>query len=467
MHFTRTPPWIFVAVLLAAAPPVATAQGAASSYFEFLMARRLEGQGDNKGALAALQRAAANDPTSAEIPAEIAAFHLRRGEREAAEKSARQALALDEKNVEGNRVLGTIKAAAADGVRNGAPALAGYLKDAITHLELAAAGSPVIDVNTQFMLGQLYLRSGDARKAVDAFTRVLGQNPDSYQARAALAQSQAVSGDLKGAISTLEEAVGDDPRFADALGQYQQEAGMLKEAVDSYTLALTSRPTDRGIKVRRITALLSARDFPRAAQYAADARRQHPDEVRFVQLHARALFEGGDRSAALSLLESATKSFPKDRDTQFALADTYNQAGRATDAERVLRGILATDPENPNALNYLGYLLAVRGDQIDEAIRLVQRALDQDPENGAYLDSLGWAYFRKGDMNQAEKYLTAAAAKMPKTSEIQDHLGDLHARRGRWQDAIGAWTRAIEGDGDDVDRAAIQKKIDDARRRTR
>ena len=467
MYFTRTAPWILVAVLLAAAPPAATAQEAASSYFEFLMARRLEGQGNTKGALAALERAASADPTSAEIPAEIAAFHLRRGDRDLAEKSSRAALAIDGKNVEANRVLGTIKANAADGVRAGSPALAGYLKEAITHLELAAAGSVVVDVQTHFLLGQLYLRNGEPRKAVDAFSRVLSQNPDSFQARSALATSQAAAGDVKGAISTLEEVVADDPRFADALGQYQEQAGMVKEAIESYTLALAARPTDRALKVRRITALLRTGDFQRAAQFAADARRQHPDEVRFAQLQARALFEGGDRSGALSLLESAAKSFPRDGDTQFVLADTYNQAGRTADAERVLRQMLTTDPNNANALNYLGYILAERGDQLDEAIRLVRRALEQEPENGAYLDSLGWAYFRKGDMNEAEKYLSAAAARLPKNSEIQDHLGDLHARRGRWQDAIGAWTRAVEGDADDAEKAAIQKKIDDARRRTR
>jgi len=50
-------------------------------------------------------------------------------------------------------------------------------------------------------------------------------------------------------------------------------------------------------------------------------------------------------------------------------------------------------------------------DKLDEAIRLVNKALELEPENGAFLDSLGWAYFRKGDLNEAEKYLTMAAQK--------------------------------------------------------
>jgi tetratricopeptide (TPR) repeat protein len=78
------------------------------AYFEFLMARRLESEGNNPAALAALERAAKASPESAEVKAEIAAFHYRRNQRAEAEKAARAALALDEKSVEANRVLGQI-----------------------------------------------------------------------------------------------------------------------------------------------------------------------------------------------------------------------------------------------------------------------------------------------------------------------------------------------------------------------
>jgi cytochrome c-type biogenesis protein CcmH/NrfG len=93
----------------------------------------------------------------------------------------------------------------------------------------------------------------------------------------------------------------------------------------------------------------------------------------------------------------------------------------------------------------------------------VQKALQSDPNNGAYLDSLGWALFRKGDLDGAEKYLSQAAQRLPDNSEIQDHLGDLHARRMRWADAVAAWQKALAGDGEDVEKAAIEKKIGSAK----
>jgi tetratricopeptide (TPR) repeat protein len=145
----------------------------------------------------------------------------------------------------------------------------------------------------------------------------------------------------------------------------------------------------------------------------------------------------------------------------------YKDAGRQPDAEKTLRQLLTVEPGNANALNYLGYLLALKGDRIDEAIDLVRKALVVEPENGAFLDSLGWAYYRKGDMGEAEKYLGQAASRLPRNSEVQDHFGDVLARRGRLPDAVEAWTRALDGDGSDIDRAEIQKKINDARGKIR
>src|SRR5262245_3814955 len=465
MLFTRRSALAVLTAVFIGTPLSALAQAPTDTYYEFLLARRLEADGDVKGARAALDRAAAADPKSAEVRAEIASLHLRRNERAEAEKQAKAALALDEKNVEGNRVLGLLYAAAADAAgERSSPQASTNVRDAITYLERAAAGTTVTaDATLYYTLGRLYIRDGTPDKAVQSLARVLSQNPNSVQGRLAMAQAYAASKDLNSAINTLQEIIEDEPRVASALAQYQEDAGQLMEAAASYTLALAVQPANRELKIRRIAVLMEAKEYGRAAGFAGDARKQHPNEPVFPRLQGRALFDSGDRSGGIAVLESAVKSFPKDTATIFALADIYADAGRSTDAEKMLRQVLAAEPGNANALNYLGYMLANRGEQLDEAIRLVRRALDAEPDNGAYLDSLGWAHFRKGDLDEAEKYLGAAAAKLPENSEIQDHLGDLYAKKGRLADAIAAWTRALSGDGQDVQRDAIEKKITNAK----
>jgi tetratricopeptide (TPR) repeat protein len=456
---------ILVAVLGAAAmPPAAFAQAAADPYFEFLMARRLEAGGDMTGALAALARAAAADKASAEIRAEIASFQLRQNRRDDAEKAAREALALAEGNLEAHRVLGLVYAGDADAAAEKRESVraATLSRQAITHLERVGT-SPSADIGLHYTLGRLYLRTGAPDKAVQALGRVLTQNPNSVQGRLALAQAHAATENVDAAIDTLGEIVEDEPRVASALAQYQEQAGRFKDAAENYTRALAVTPMSRDLKYRRAAVLFRSGDLNRSAELAAQAQAEHPDDLRFPQLQARALFASGASARALALLETTVKAYPRDVQTQFALADLYNEADRDRDAERAIRQVLQLEPSNADALNYLGYLLAERGEQLDEAIRLVRRALDSDPGNPSYLDSLGWAHFRRGEIDEAEKYLAPAAAKLPRNSVVQDHFGDVQARRGRWQQAIEAWRKALDGDGDDLDRAAVTRKIEDAR----
>jgi Flp pilus assembly protein TadD len=149
----------------------------------------------------------------------------------------------------------------------------------------------------------------------------------------------------------------------------------------------------------------------------------------------------------------------------FQLGAVLERAGRAKEAEKVFRDVIAKDPRDAGALNYLGYMMAERGSgNLDEAVGFIQRALKVEPDNPSFLDSLGWAYYQQGKLDLADAPLTTAAERLPGNSVIQDHLGDLRLRQKRVAEAIAAWERALAGDGDQIDRAKIQKKIEQARK---
>jgi hypothetical protein len=73
------------------------------------------------GAQAALERAAKVDARSAEVRAELGAFHLRRSQPEEAETAAKAALAIDGASLEAHRVLGLVYAGYADGTARRRP----------------------------------------------------------------------------------------------------------------------------------------------------------------------------------------------------------------------------------------------------------------------------------------------------------------------------------------------------------
>ncbi|MBA3837983.1 MAG: hypothetical protein C0499_10050 [Zymomonas sp.] len=118
-------------------------------------------------------------------------------------------------------------------------------------------------------------------------------------------------------------------------------------------------------------------------------------------------------------------------------------------------------PDEPVALNYLGYgLLENRGDRA-RATRLLERALALRPDDGSILDSLGWCYFLTGDLPRALPLLERAAAQSPDNATINDHLGDAYWRAGRHFEARYAWG-AAKGVATGDDEARIAAKINGA-----
>jgi tetratricopeptide (TPR) repeat protein len=165
----------------------------------------------------------------------------------------------------------------------------------------------------------------------------------------------------------------------------------------------------------------------------------------------------------VKVLQEAAVRFPSETAITFELGATFEKQRRYSDAEAAFRQVLSVNPAHAPALNYLGYMLADRGERLTESVDLIKRALAVEPQNGSYLDSLGWAYYKDGNLELAEQHLKQAAERLVTNSVVQDHYGDVLFRLGRLDEAIAAWNRALQGDADDVDLSAIDQKIRSAR----
>ena len=76
-------------------------------------------------------------------------------------------------------------------------------------------------------------------------------------------------------------------------------------------------------------------------------------------------------------------------------------------AETDLKRAVEIAPEQPAALNYLGYSWAERGVNLEEAFELIEKAVSLQPNSGAIIDSLGWARYQLGDYEEAVGHLAA------------------------------------------------------------
>ncbi len=112
-------------------------------------------------------------------------------------------------------------------------------------------------------------------------------------------------------------------------------------------------------------------------------------------------------------------------------------------AEQFFRQALDLDPANAMTLNYLGYMLADKGAQLPEALKLIRKAVEIEPMNGAYLDSLGWAYFKLGEYELAEENLRQAVERDHTDPTVHDHLGELYEKTGRIRLAAAQWELSL------------------------
>jgi tetratricopeptide (TPR) repeat protein len=67
---------------------------------------------------------------------------------------------------------------------------------------------------------------------------------------------------------------------------------------------------------------------------------------------------------------------------------------------------------------------------------------------GSYWDTLGWVHFAKGDIDRAEKLVTAAW-RLLQHAEVGDHLGQIYEKQGRREDAARAYALAMNADRPD------------------
>lgn len=367
------------------------------------------------------------------------------------------------------------------------------------------------DARVLYLLSTAERSAGDEKAAEATARKILATDPANVGGLRALVAVLFDRFDYKQIVDVVSPLVKEPSRatgreFEGAavlvqLGIAHQQLAQWDGSIAAFTAAKTLTPNDPEVDAYLVQANLTARRFDRAEVVAREALARDPDQPRMVRLRAQALLKSGKTAEAnklledgvarqpdsrefvvgladlyaaqkrtadaIRLLEQARKAFGDDDALTMRMANVYEAGGRLADAEKELRRLMAEDPLNADAMNSLSYMLAEKGLRLPEAVDLAQRALKIEPENPAYLDTLAWALFKQGRAEEAAAPISRAAAVLTGNSVIQDHHGDVLEKRGRHAEAIAAWQRALAGDGEQIDRAAIEKKIKAAKARAK
>ncbi len=298
--------------------------------------------------------------------------------------------------------------------------------------------------------------------------------------------------------------------FLERLGSVYRDQNKTQLALETFRqmVALGDDSASRGYQ-QLVETYRDAKQWTQATAVAAEATKKLPKDRGLKLIYAGQQADTGQPEVAIASVKAMLKGTPEDREVWIALAqmdsrlrrwkDAQEAIGKAEElltkpedkdyttfiagsiyerqkhyeqAEEAFHKVIAGDPRNAVALNYLGYMLADRGTRLDEALGYIRRAITLDPQNGAYLDSLGWVYYRMGNYELAEENLRKASERLSNDPTVHDHLADLYQKTGRlkqavahWERAVAEWNRTIPAEIDSADLAKVQKKLESAKTR--
>ncbi len=167
--------------------------------------------------------------------------------------------------------------------------------------------------------------------------------------------------------------------------------------------------------------------------------------IQFRTSEVQILAAQKEYTKALQKLAELEKTWPKQGDVIFLRASVLDQSGDKTQAFNAMEELLALEPDNVHALNYVGYTLAEQRKELQRAIGLLHKANDLSPNSNYILDSLAWALFQAGEHQQAWDFIKKAVAAegMPE-SAIWEHYGDIAHSLGKKEEATKGYTKALE-----------------------
>jgi tetratricopeptide (TPR) repeat protein len=257
------------------------------------------------------------------------------------------------------------------------------------------------------------------------------------------------------------------PDHADAL---MLSAGLL-EGLDQFDLASAAfaqvpedHPAHLSARIGQADAALRAGRGDEAVTLLQALAAERPDRIDLQAALGDTLRRQNRCDLAVAAYSAAIALVPAPAPGHWPLfykrAGCYIRLDDMTRAEADFQIGLTLAPNEPRLLNELGYTWVDRGENLDQALAMIQRAVAAAPDTGYIVDSLAWAYYRLGRFEEAVAPQEKAALLMPLDPIVTDHLGDIYWQVGRKREAMFQWRRALSFGPEDKDKARILRKLE-------
>ncbi len=343
-------------------------------------------------------------------------------------------------------------------------------------------------------LAALYETQKKYEEAIGVYRRYLEMNPARISFRVKIAELLVKTNKQEEAEKEFQEVLKTDPvnrEVRTALGLLYHDMRRFDAAAVQFLSLLETAPNDDKLRYLLANALEQKGDWQTAQ---AEYQKISPvfELYANAQIHTAMIFKRQGRLADAILVMTQTidkKSdqavlylylsslyeeqkdfaaaektalegigrFPRNADLHYIRGSILEKMNRFEESIKSMETVLDIDPQNADALNFIGYSYADRDIHLDQAEQMIVQALKIKPDSGYILDSLGWVHFRKNNYDSALKHLKRALELLPDDPNIMEHLGDVHLKIGQEKEALDYYRKAVKIDPDSI---TLKKKLD-------
>jgi tetratricopeptide (TPR) repeat protein len=315
----------------------------------------------------------------------------------------------------------------------------GETDDAIEYLAHLIGDSPNPDPDARMELALMYMLTGRDDDALSQVNQILLEQNGRVDALRLMAIINFRAERLDAAWDDFEDLLASGQyrmdalyylaRIADYRGQHERAVRLYREVQFGSNTIFSQR---------RASALLAHRlDDEEGAFELLDgfAEASPNNAVEVVALKAQLLISLNRFDEGLELYEKAITFRPDNQNLILGRAELLLQVGRLDEAIVEYRAAVKRWPGSAMAMNALGYTLADRTDQYDEAEKLIRKALAMNPESPAIIDSLGWVLYKLGQHEEGLAELQRAYEGM-NDPEVASHLVEVLSELERLDEAL-------------------------------
>lgn len=280
----------------------------------------------------------------------------------------------------------------------------------------------------RYMVGALALQQKDYTKAEETFSELHKDNPK----------------DIRGVVGVVETKVSQNK---------------MPEALQELHKSVEAEPDRRDLLFAYADLLMRAEKYDDAIKIFKQLLDKDPKSAPLIYRLGETYRRKGDLNAAIDTFRKGSQVAPNDTNNLLQLGLLMEGTGKRDQAKPIYEQILKVKPDHPIALNNLAYIKAEEGNDLDQALTMVQKALQALPSSPDIADTLGWIYIKKNLSDDAVRVYKDLVQKDPNNAIFHYHFGMALLQKGDRPSAKRELETAIQDKPSKDDDAKIRELL--------